>query len=209
MKAIKNILKWIIYMPILIIAFYLASLGLERFASYVYDLNTFWFIVALLVFGSAVLAVAKAFGSVISMVFMIAPNIKIGVKIFITVALIMGISSLIGCWVVQDAGWFRKLIMECVVIVFWSSVLFIPSNIEETGNDNHRNTIPTKTAPCNAISGIAVGDTIIFHEKQHNVLAVHNGFAELEEVMEDGLGKSFDVPVEDIHRHMKVKEINC
>lgn len=45
---------------------------------------------------------------------------------------------------------------------------------------------------------VVAGGTAVFNGKQHNVISVNNGIAELEEITEDGLGKSFDVPIQEI-----------
>lgn len=123
MRAMTNFLRWLVYVPLIIVAFYLIDLGFGWLVQKAVGMKTIWLILIVILFSTFIIGLFSVLlGILTSSLFTIPPNKKIGGIVFSSFSAIMLISSLIGYWQV-DASFVGKLIIESQVLLIWGGMI--------------------------------------------------------------------------------------
>lgn len=126
MKQIGNLLRWIIYIPLVFIVFYLISLGFVALVWLVAKLGWFW-VVLFLVTGIGLGAgLLQMLSSILSAgVMLVAPNQKAGGIIFSLLAIFWVIMGLIGMWSDSEFGIGFTILISLFYLGLWIPLIIV------------------------------------------------------------------------------------
>lgn len=128
----KNFLRWIVFVPVLIVVFYLIELSFDWIILKMLELSTFWLIVVFIFLSSIVIGMFSLIVTLLSTtLFLIAPNKKYAGIIFSLFSLMVLVSEII-TWINFDTTIIAKIIIIIQILVVWLSLAGLGLKFEES-----------------------------------------------------------------------------
>ena len=126
MRALANIIRWTVFLPIVILFFYLVSIGFAYLVMFISALPTI--VIILLVF----VGIGLGFGLLSSLsmvlsatVLAIPPHKKAGSIVFSIVGSLIAIIMLIRIWNYPDGSVLQQIILSLLYVVLMGQVIFV------------------------------------------------------------------------------------
>lgn len=128
---VGKIFRWILFIPLIVIVFYLIEIGFDWLIYKAITLSTFWLILIVIFFSGAILGLFSVLVSILTTsIFLLAPSKRIAGMIFGVLALMVGIVEFI-LYLKLDITTLAKVIILIQVLWFWGVLAFLGFNIEE------------------------------------------------------------------------------
>lgn len=119
---ITKILRWLLFIPLTIIAFYIIELAFNWLLDKAIGLSLFWLIVIVFVFSSLIAGLFASLCSIaISPLIKVAPNKKVAGIIFAVIAIIVCIADIVA-YVQYDISIMAKIIIVIQILVVWGAL---------------------------------------------------------------------------------------
>jgi len=133
MKIFLNTLRWLFFVLILIIGFWIAGLALDYIFDALVKLSSGWVLVILIFAGGFFMWVFTFLSGIIGSIVLIAPNKTVGAFIFSGLALVFLILNAIAYWSIWSGhNWFIQLLAVITASLFW--VMLIISSFAVSKN---------------------------------------------------------------------------